>query len=76
MWGNLHSSQMRPSRGLENWLIWVREAQKGLHFKAAPKIVFVQKFSAAIGPPPCSMNQLSPIVESFSKRALINRGAS
>jgi len=46
MWGNLHSSQMRASRGLENWLVWVGEAQKYLHFDSSLKSGFVQKFLA------------------------------
>jgi len=45
MWGNLHSIQMRPCRGLENWLILVGEAQKYLHFESSLKSGFVQKFS-------------------------------
>jgi len=65
MWGILHSSQLRPSKEPKNWLIWVGEAQKGRHFKAIPRKCFVQESSAAIGPPPCSMNQFSALSSVF-----------
>jgi len=65
MWGNLHSIYMGTSKGLKNELIWVGEAQKGRHFKAVPKSGFVQESSAAVGPPSCSMNQLSALSRVF-----------